>query len=306
MRNRSGLFALVVAVVLGACGGGGGGGGPVGPGSGKAAFTADINGQPWAADTTGFGVTGNPGVPGSLIISGVDLVSPTNYKTLSLTVAFIGATGTYPIGINIGTSAGGTGGITTVSGATVNLYSSSLTGAAGTMTITTLTATRMVGTFSFTADLTPGPGASLAVTNGTFDVTLPSGFTAVPPNNHGSTVSGTLGTTAFNAATVVGLGDLAAGVFVVGGTTVTTSVSISTSMPVTVSGTYTLGTEMSITVLDFPTGDSWITSTGATGTVIVTSIGNGRVAGTFDVDLVPLGSAVGNLAVVGSFDVRVD
>ncbi len=306
MRNTSRrTFGVVLGVLLAACGGGGGG--ALGPGGGgKAAFTANINGQPWAADTTGFGVTGNPGVPGSLIISGVDLVSPTNYKTLFLSVAFIGAPGTYPIGINIGTSAGGTGGITTVSGATVNLYGVPLTGAAGTLTITTLTATRMVGTFSFTADLMPGPGASLTVTNGTFDITLPGGFTAVPPNNHGSTVGGTLGTTAFNAATVVGLGDLAAGAFVLGGTTVTKSVSISTTTQVTVPGTYTLGTEMSISVLDFPTGDSWITSTGATGTVIVTSIGNGRVAGTFDADLVPLGSAVGNLAVVGSFDVRVD
>lgn len=306
MRNGSRLFGLVLAVVLGACGGGGGGG-PVGPGGGGAAFTANINGQPWVADTVGFTVTGNPGVPGSLIISGVDLVSPTNYKTLSLTVAFIGATGTYPVGINIGTSAGGTGGVTIVSGAAVSLYSSPLSGAAGTVTITTLTATRMAGTFSFTADLTPGPGAPVAVTNGTFDVTLPSGFTAVPPNNHGSTVSAMLGTTAFNAATVVGIGDLVAGSFVLGGQTLTTSVSIATTMPVTATGTYTLGTEMSLSILDFPSGDSWVSGAGATGTVTVTSIGNGRVAGTFDADLAPLGSAVGNLTVAnGSFDVRVD
>jgi len=51
-----------------------------------------------------------------------------------------------------------------------------LTGAAGTLTVTSLTATRIAGTFSFTA--TPLPGSSLvggtpmAITGGTFDVRI--------------------------------------------------------------------------------------------------------------------------------------
>lgn len=107
MRIGFRLVGLVFAAVLGACGGGGSGG--LGPGGGGgAAFTATINGQPWVADTLGFSVIGSPGVPGSLVISGVDVVAPTDYKTLSLSVSFIGAAGTYPIGINIGTTPGAT------------------------------------------------------------------------------------------------------------------------------------------------------------------------------------------------------
>lgn len=306
MRYRTRMFGVACGVVLAACGGGGGG--ALGPGGGgSASFTATINGQSWAADTLGFTVTGNPGVPGSLIISGVEVVTPTNYKTLSLTVSFIGATGSYPMGINIGTTPGGTGSSVVVSGSNVTTYLTPLSGAAGTVTITSLTASRMKGTFSFTADPSPGPGASLTVTNGTFDVALPNGFTAVPPANHGSTVSANLGATAFNAATVTGIGDLGLGSFVVGGQSTVYSLTITTSMPITAPGSYTLGTEVSLSVLNFQSTDSWAALTGATGTVTVTSIGNGRVAGTFDAVLVPLGTTVGNLTVSnGSFDVLVN
>jgi len=305
MRNRTRMFGVACGVILAACGGGGGGG-PTGPGGGSAAFTATINGQAWTADTIGFSVTGNPGVPGSLIISGVEVVTPTNYRTLSVTVSFIGATGQYPMGINIGTTPGGTASAVVVSGSNVTTYLTALSGAEGTVTITSLTATRMKGTFSFTADESPGPGPQLVVTNGTFDIALPSGFTSVPPANKGSVLSASLGGTAFNGATVTGLGDIGLGSFVVGGLTTVHSVSITTAMAITAPGSYVVGTDVNMSVLNFVTGDSWAALTGATGTFTITSIGNGRIVGTFDADLVPMGSTVGNLAVTGgSFDVLV-
>lgn len=306
MRYGTRMFGVACGVILAACGGGSGG--ALGPGGGgSAAFSATINGQAWAADTLGFTITGNPGTPGSLIISGVEVVTPTNYKSLSLAVSFIGATGQYPIGINIGTTPGGTASSVVVSGATVTTYMTPLSGAAGTVTITSLTATRMKGTFSFTADPSPGPGASLTVTNGSFDIALPSGFTAVPPANHGSTLTASLGATPFNAATVTGLGDLALGSFVVGGQSTVHSLNIVTTSPITAPGAYTLGSGVTISVIDFQTTDSWATLAGASGTVTVTSVGNGRVAGTFDAVLVPMGSTVGNLTITnGSFDIRVD
>ena len=98
-----------------------------------------------------------------------------------------------------------------------------------------------------------------------------------------------------------------AGAFSGGGQTVATSVSLATATPVTTTGTYTLGTEITLTVLDFGTGDSWGSLAGVTGTVTITSIGGGRVVGTFDGVLVPIGPTVGNLTVSnGSFDMRVD
>lgn len=301
--RRIGL--IVLGAALAACGGGSSGG-PGGPGGGGVGFSATIDGQAWTADAIGFSVTGNPGTPGSLIISGVEVVSATDYRTLLLTVSFIGATGAYPIGINIGTTAGGTASITEVAGSTVTTWFTSLNGAAGTVTITSLTATRMQGTFSFTADLSPpGPGAQATVTNGSFDIALPSGFTSVPVGNHGSTFTADLGGTPFNGATVVALGDLVAGAFSGGGQTVATSVSLTTAAQITATGIYALGPEITITVLDFGTGNSWGSLTGAIGTVTITAIGGGRVVGTFSGLLVPIGGAVGNLTVTGAFDMLV-
>lgn len=307
MRNRSRIGLIVFGAALAACGGGGSGG-PGGPGGGGVGFSATIDGQAWTADATGFSVTGNPGVPGSLIIAGVEVVAPNDYRTLSLTVSFIGAPGVYPIGINIGTTPGATASVTQVSpGPVSTFWLTSLNGAAGTLTVTSLTATRMKGTFSFTGDLSPpGPGPQATVTNGSFDVALPSGFTAVPAGNHGSTFTADLGGSAFNGATVLALGDLSLGSFSGGGQTVATSVSLTTATAITTPGTYALGTQMTLSVLEFGSGDSWGSTTGVTGTVTLTSVGNGRVVGTFDGVLVPLGPTVGNLTVTGSFDMLVN
>jgi hypothetical protein len=297
-------LGLSLGVMLAACGGGGGGGGGTGPGG--AAFSANINGQPWTADANTFTVIGNGGVPGALTISGVEVVAPTDYKSISISVSFIGATGVYPMGINIGTTAGATASMVVVSGNSTTTYLTPLSGAAGTLTITTLTASRMAGTFSFSADLSPGPGAPVSVTNGSFDISIPTGFTSVPPGNKGSTISASLGGTAFNAATVVGLGDLAAGAFSLGGQTVTTSVSITTAAQITAPGTYNLGAEVTMSVLDFVTADAWSSGTGATGTVTITSIGNGRLVGSFDGVLVSTAMGGPSLAVTGgAFDVLV-
>ncbi len=302
MRNR--IWWWGVGIVLAGCGGGSGSGG-MGPG-GSAAFSATIDGQAWTADASSFSVVGGAAVPGTLTITGADIVGPTNYRALTLTMSYIGATGTFPIGINIGTTAGATATVLTVSGASQATYTSPLSGAAGVLTIVTLTATRMTGTFSFTAPPTPGPGASTTVTNGSFDIALPSGFTAVPAGNHGSRVSATLGGTAFNGATVLGLGDLPAGAFNFGAQTVTTSVTIATSSLVTAPGSYTVGSGVTISVLDFPSGHSWNSAAGATGTVTFTSVGSGRVAGTFDAVLVPVGGTSGNLTIAGgTFDVLI-
>lgn len=303
MRDRRWCWAL--GFLLAACGGGSSGGG-LGPG-GNAPFSATIDGQAWTADATSFSVVGGNAVPGALTITGADIVGPTNYRALTLTMSFIGAVGTYPIGINIGTTPGATATVLDVSGATQLTYTTPFSGAAGTLTVATLTATRMTGTFAFTAPPSSGPGASTTVTSGSFDIALPAGFTSVPTGNHGSTVSATLGATPFNGATVIGLGDLSLGAFNLGGQTVTTSLTIATATPITAPGSFTVGSGVTLSVLDLSSGHSWNSAAGATGTVTFTSVGNGRVAGTFDAVLVPVGGASGTLTVAGgSFDVLVN
>jgi hypothetical protein len=243
-----------------------------------------------------------------LTIHATKLVSSTNYTNVTLTLGFIAGPGTYPIGINAATTPGATGIVIIASGSTPNTWITSLTGAAGTLTITSLTSTRIAGTFSFTADAETGTSTTgtETVSNGVFDVALPSGFTAVPAANHGSTTTANLGGAPYTAATVVGTGST--GAFSIAGLTTAKTVNlVSVALADTV-GTYALGNSgIRVTVLDLASTHSWGGVTGDTGTVVISSLANGRAVGTFSGILVRALSATDTLTVTnGTFDVRVD
>jgi hypothetical protein len=308
MRTPS--FALTVVgtlALLSGCGGGsptdGGGGG----GGGDAPFTASIAGQAWTADEIGFQViAGSAQIPGSLTITGVQVQSATNYRTLSLALSFIPGTGTFPLGINTGTTPGGTGSVSVVAGASnFTSYSTPLSGNAGTVTITSLTSSRMAGTFSFTASNIVAAGSSVTVTNGEFDIALPAGFVVASGNNRGSTFTATIGGQPWVAATIVPVGQ--AGIFVAGGQNTQYSVSITPTLPVT-PGIYPVGngtTGITIQVIATGTANSWGPATGSIGTVTFTSTGGGRISGTFAAVLAPVGGTGGNLTVANAaFDIR--
>jgi hypothetical protein len=306
MRTFAFAFTVVgTLALLSGCGGGsptddGGGGG-----DGSADFTATIDGQAWAAEEISFQVTGSPQVPGSLTISGAHVQSATNYRTLSLSLSFIPGTGTFPLGINIGTTPGGTGSVTVVAGASsFTSYATPLSGSAGSVTITTLTSSRMVGTFTFTAANIVGAGTQ-AVTNGAFDIDLPAGFVAATGNNRGSTITATIGGQPWVAATVVPVGQT--GIFVVGGQNTERSVSITPTLVVS-PGTYPIGNGtngISVHVINTGTANSWGPTNGSTGSVTFTSTGGGRISGTFSGTLAPVGGSLGNLTVTnGAFDIR--
>lgn len=279
------------------------GGGSTGPGGGSGSLAAQIDGQAWASDAPSVSVTaGSPGVPGSLIIIGSHVASATSYTTLSLTVGYIAGPGTYPLGVNFASTAGGLGQVTQQSGAAFETRSTPLSGAGGTFVVTSTVSGRITGTFAFTA--TPIAGAlytgSRAVTNGTFDLALPSAFTAVPASNHGSFVAMQLNGAGWHAATVAGQGS--GGVFGFTATTDAYVVTLTTATPVT-AGSYALGTDFSMTVLETATNHSWGGTGNATGTVTVTSIGGGRVAGTVSGTLT---GTSGSLTVAsGAFDVKI-
>lgn len=76
--------------------------------------------------------------------------------------------------MNPGTSAGGIGTVID----SPSSWSTPLNGASGSATITTLTATRIAGTFQFDADDILGAATSVAVTAGEFDITVSTGLPA--------------------------------------------------------------------------------------------------------------------------------
>lgn len=159
------LFLLaLLTLALASCGddksptGTGGTGGGGGSGGSTITMTATVDGQPWTAvsinafDQSGIIVVGSSNVGGTIGIGfGFSSTGP----------------GTYDVGLNEITNFNVTG----LSGSS---WGASGVRGSGTLTITTVTATRLVGTFEFTAPLVvgTGPPATRVVTNGVFDLEL--------------------------------------------------------------------------------------------------------------------------------------
>jgi hypothetical protein len=169
---------------------------------------ATIDGQSWTAGTVAGSVTAlqSSRISGGYLILGVQFLSSGGIgSTLTFTLNNISGPGTYPLGVDAVSVAGGFGGIS--GGTPGGTWITPLSGAAGTITITALTTTHIAGTFSFTAT-PPATGAGGAtgtrtVTAGSFDAPF-SGAVVLQtlPDSVGSKMSATLNGTAWNAAIV--------------------------------------------------------------------------------------------------------
>lgn len=293
-----------ILLILAACSGGGTG--PSGTVNGT--FTAVIDGTAWNGSTSQFSTAGGS-IPGFQTMGGSKVVSATDYTTITLTLGYLSGPGTYPLGVNHATTAGGLATVSVQQGSTLGVWTTGLTGAAGTLTIATLTSTRMTGTFQFSA--TPQLGTSATgtkvVTNGMFDLPLASGFSLAPASNHGSKVNATIGGVSWNGASVVALG--ANGVISMAATTDTLSLSMVTGTVVSTGNSYPVGPGgIQMTVIRTGTSRNWASGTGGSvGTFTVTSLVGNRATGTFSATLVPGATTTGSLVITnGTFDVRID
>jgi hypothetical protein len=263
-------------------------------------MSATIDGQPWVSDAGSVTAETIPSTPGGYFMEGSQIVLPASQTIVQLTLFNIGAPGTYPLGVNP-TVFGGVAQLATTGGVWVTPAS----GAAGTVTITTLTPTRIAGTFEFTAVGTYGGATGTkTVTNGLFDLTFTGTVTPMTPRS-GSRISASLGGNSWNAASVVAIynsNNLGVGS---NNNEYTLALNIS---PLTAPGTYTLGGTTPLTfiqVVHSASGDSWGSGAGLTGSVTITSITADRAVGTFEGSLPPMNGTAGpNLEVTsGSFDV---
>lgn len=292
---------LVLAILLlAACGGSPTGPNPGGGGGGADKMTATIDGQAFAATL----VQANPvsTVPGSLSFTGV-VTSGSTARSISIALGFIPGPGTYPLGMNIGSSPGGTANY--VSGS--SSWLTPLTGAAGTITITTLSATRVVGTFSFTAPPIVGGGANVVVTNGTFDVPRSTGYTVPTADEAGSTIRATINGSPFVGATVIGIGG-GTETRVIGGNNTVHSFSIIVGPISGPGGGALTGSTVplrKVTVQLMGTVQSWGGAGNDVGTLTITAITATRITGTFSGTLAPNAGTTGSLVVTnGTFDIR--
>ena len=297
MSVRTRALTAILSLTLSACGGGSNN--PAGNGS-TGNFRATIDGTAWAANTVGSAASAG----GIFTLTGVQTGSATG---LTMTLYAIGTPGTYPLGTGP-TVAGGIASVTQGS----SIWSTPLSGAAGTVTVTAVSATRIAGSFAFTAPPLIGQVqvTTRAVTAGTFDIPVTSGpATLVVPDNAGSKVTGTAAGQAFNAATIVTVtSPTIGGLFTFGASNAQQSMNVILSNYTGV-GTYTLGTggvarTITLTNVLAPTG-SWGGSAASTvGTMVITSATSTRIKGTLTATLQPIGSGVSTTLNV-SFEIGV-
>jgi hypothetical protein len=314
--HRSSIVALLSLlaplVALDGCGGGSapsGAGGGAGNSTGNGHLRATIDGQAWAADAQTLVVSAGASNPGALVITGTKVVSSANYLSLVFSLGFIRGPGSYPLGVNAGTNAGGTVSINDQSGGMLGLWMTDLTGSRGTLTVSSMSATRIAGTFAFIAP--PQLGSTVTstrtVTDGDFDLPVSSAFALRAADDYGSAVSATIDGQPWNGATVVGLGNTSSGALSFGGMTTGVSLSFITTTPVQSGGTYDQ-TAVRITASGSGASCCWGGGTGDLTSVAVTTLSSTRVAGTFAGLLQPGvgGGATAPLLIAGgTFDVRI-
>jgi hypothetical protein len=310
MRSARWIAPVLGLLFASACGGSDGptdpGAAPSPPPGASANFTARVDGQAWASAANLTNVTAIQS--GTYSISG-SVLSGSTSRNITLNLMNIPGPGTYPLGTGAGVSGG-----SAIYADNVGGWGTPLSGEAGTITITTLSATRIAGTFSFTADASAG-GASgtRAVTNGTFDLGINSGTTTPVPEKSRMVLTATIGGQSWNAATMVSTGTPST-ILVFGGSNTRHSINIALSN-IPGPGTYAIGGGVLSSVqVGAPPGQPvsgplccWNGSfAGSTGSVTISTITATRMTGTFSFVLRPggAGAATAPLTVAnGSFNV---
>jgi len=159
------LAGIVSTIVSLACGGSSGDANLTGvdsgaSGAGDGGVTATINGTAWRSSKAldhALRASAN-----AQIIT----LSATNLPN-SIAIAIGPISGPATLSMDTGNPSNAV--VTMTVGSSTTIWSTALTGGKGTVTVTTLTATRIAGTFSFDASSNAGAG-TLQVRNGTFDL----------------------------------------------------------------------------------------------------------------------------------------
>jgi len=251
---------------------------PTGPGAAFNKMSANVDGQFWQSDQSAITITGDSATApqGTMVISGTKLTG--GNKNITLELSFITGPGTYPLGVSVLTNAGGRG----LYSEAPNSWLTPMTGEAGTVTISTRTDTRIVGTFSFDADEFPGSTPStVRVTNGEFDITVEGGLPALP-TGIASVTSANLNGDFWNAATIIAYATVP-GEFNFAGTTTEFAIAIFPLVPVSAGNTYGMPSQISLTINRIGSTDSWHSDGGPNvGTLTVTEFTNDQLVATFD------------------------
>lgn len=299
------VAGVLVFGLLSACGGGGtdpNGGGGGGGGGGAFGMSAKIDGAAWAPSFAAGGAHASPGVWN---FSGTSTTG--GGTTIMVSLYNIRGPGTYPFGVNVT----GVGGIAQVVKGSKG-WSTALTGVAGTVTIDTVSNTRLVGTFSFSAvALSGGATGTVEVTEGSFKLPVTTiGNPGVLPDNSGNRLTVSSGDKDYNAGTIAATFPNDTSMIVASNNTVD-GLGIQLA-GIHGTGSYTLSPSSPLHVLTYSTFDGANTSiwggvAGDVGSIVITSITATRIQGTFSVTLQPSTgpAATGPIDLVGDFDLGI-
>jgi hypothetical protein len=130
--------------------------------------TTPTNGFTWTADGTNYASTTvvKSVAGGAMALLGQYKAS--NNDTYNVTINVPATAGTYPVGSN-GTN-GTLASYSTTIGGTTTAYNATGSYGSGSVVVSSVTATEIVGTFTFTGEAFAPAGATKAVTNGKFNI----------------------------------------------------------------------------------------------------------------------------------------
>lgn len=293
------LAALVLLGAVVGCGGGSETTDPGGEPNGITNFTARIDGAAWAPTTAVTAINPSAGLYSITAFR----VGGANPYTMVFQLYNIRGPGTYQLGA-----------IPSVFGGSANLslppsggWSTPLNGTAGELVISSLTATRMVGTFRFETEALSGSTGTRSVTQGVMDIPV-SGTGGIAAANQGSKLTGNIGGAyaAAGVSHILGVG--ANPTLTITATNATRNLTISIAN-MNGPGTYTLSATTPIRSVQVSGQPGNLTATwgsqvtGGSGAVEITSMTATRIIGTFTATLAPIaGGAAGPLTASGSFE----
>lgn len=308
--------ALLVALVALACGGGDGPSEPEAPDA-DGYMTARIDGSAWRSDAIYVNAGAVATGAGIIAIQGTR-VSGSDALAISISLMNVPRPGTYPLGTAAAVAGGSAAIAQSESGQPPDAWNTPLSGAAGTITIASISDTRITGTFEFKAEAVSGSASGeRAVTEGRFDLPLQRTGSAQPvaPQSM-NRISATIDGAPWHAASVA----LQQNVSNLWG-----FAASNTSYMVTIGvqdfdgpGTYTLSSTLPLRladvygpggVLDTSTHCCWTsTGPGATGSITVETQTDTRIAGTFSFTLAAKSGTVASEPITvmnGEFDVGI-
>jgi len=313
VNRTTGIYATLI-VLLAACGGGGdttspsGGNQNPGGSTGTSQMTATINGQAFAASAIGGVVAAQiDATSGGYLVAGLEITGAG--RAITFTLNGISGPGTYPLGVDGVSVAGGFGSVTVNSS---NLWNTGLTGGSGTITITSLTTKHIAGSFTFTASAASGTATGTqSVTNGSFDAAFSKdAVIKTLADSIGSKMTATLAGTAWNAA--IGSGQTASGYFSISGINDRQTLIFTLPLP-TATGTFAMSNASGNILQAWdsksvrPAGARCCWGVvGDVGSITITSLTKTRTKGTFSATLSPQPgtAATGQLTITnGTFDI---